>query len=1613
MAVLKGISRTRFASFEDPNSGIGRLLNRGQDALKGFVEQSNQLFKNSYVEDGAEAVPAFSFLDPSFAGIKKPTNRKVITQKPKATVFIKKRMFDSLRGNFDIDFMDEEEKLFLRAAKLLMQRKCNEIAFYENLISLEGMLDSNGFLEIDAFLDQYLDNFFRVLELGFGVGELVGLDDLESAVESIVASIAPTTGGEFVASSYEIVKKLISLYRINRESRANKFTTWIVDPTNFDFGNLGPGVGVIELNLITRLATNCGISTGSGNCSMTIVDPYRLLMVSESDIEIAMREAASFTSSASQVMAAAGNLLLRQAEILDQEINRSRRERGLSEINFEVQFNNQPAQAVLVETQEFFNASTVNEITSEQALNPVERAKAIQVLSALDSYRSQQANALENLKFVGKDLSSLRKKMRKEFLGQPIIQHMDAIHVFINSDTRFDTTNYSNNPREKLKSLENELDSISAKAIFEEWEVIAKGAIPFALYQLIRRPDVFRGDGVSVFAGLVNDVGMSYTAQDGKFSISIVAADNTHYLTLTRINTAPSAKQSEGILNDPLTPFDLQVDPSSGLLTEAPELSSENKSRLGLIRFDEGPEAGRLIRSGKKIWVDKEKVGDQTVYSFQHTPGLIYKWKEGIISASLRVNDRARPDGRGSGLVDLQNFYGLSVETDPFAGLDSADIVSILVTGQPYNYASFLQNSLGAGNFSKNNNSQFYFNFLFDFLERQRPSYGGFIPAKSAVIDPRKVLQAFDSKRNLEAKFQTLAALQKDIARLQDLLDKSSSQLEKSNTLLESITTDQVLDVEDTRTQELADREADTQRTIAIAQQTIANVEGQLSRQQSKLIKLSSEITELKDSENLSGLDENIKINIAGNQAHIDLSNELVERYNRKLNYQVKRKPEEVRFNKDQNYLIVSDKYDYDTDIQAFVRNLKSTPAEVFGAQSSDYKSPLVKCSEVAERIDFEFFADPDGNLVFRPPEYNKTPLSLLVKMLRLDSGDGSNIAPDFLKNLFLSRLELVKEEIVDKDLALKEKAILGGFNLNTFGVNLVISNDSKATTVKDGIIIDAALKKEAQKAINPENVPILTDYYSEATGDLTQEQLSNSILPRENGSDLATAGAYDLVRTRKQIGARTGNSRFLDLDENNESDIEAAERELDDFDSNFKRVGLINEISQIISQRQLLLKAYTKLADKTRNYTEFVDGDNEQFQNRDMYQDLLSWSLDLGSNAVTLPKMPTYLKELIENDLSNDEGWRSGKRFIIYDDVITDMSLSIKAPEFTQINVTGAFNYVRPETKVPEFLWAGATDFDSWRQFGFRSSQQKTRNDMVNPEAQLAPYAVFKLLRERAKIHSGSITVVGNEFYRPGDVVYINNKSMLYYVENVNHDFTFPGAVFRTKLTLSHGHVLGDYIPTPLDVIGKGVLNSKKNAYGTIKSIRNATPSDNNVVSLGTLFAPSYNLLNEEGNSEKYRKEFFSANEDVVKRILSAATAKLNSTSDRSIGKIEIRSYFINQEDEVSANRLRSSASLIANWTKELLTVGFGNEVPIRDSDATEIETLNAEDVKDVYIIDIASDLSRDDKKYRRFPSRRAWSGAGSSGVFNPKTDAPIPAPLHAVDVVFVVKRKTNSDNN
>ena len=185
-----------------------------------------------------------------------------------------------------------------------------------------------------------------------------------------------------------------------------------------------------------------------------------------------------------------------------------------------------------------------------------------------------------------------------------------------------------------------------------------------------------------------------------------------------------------------------------------------------------------------------------------------------------------------------------------------------------------------------------------------------------------------------------------------------------------------------------------------------------------------------------------------------------------------------------------------------------------------------------------------------------------------------------------------------------------------------------------------------------------------------------------------------------------------------------------------------------------------------------------------------------------------TLFDHLIDDDTRNLLGPGSGRRFVIYDEQIKSYEVRESEPEVTRIDIFGSTPLINEQMKGVTggenlIQWAGAVDYDLWRQYGYKWKAVQDAPFISDAETQAKPLALQHLALQRAVVFSGSIQLAGNEYYQPGDTIYIPSKGLLFYVSSVTHSFTY-GSSFDTNLTLLYGHPPGNYLPTPMDIIGQ-----------------------------------------------------------------------------------------------------------------------------------------------------------------------------------------------------------------
>jgi len=182
------------------------------------------------------------------------------------------------------------------------------------------------------------------------------------------------------------------------------------------------------------------------------------------------------------------------------------------------------------------------------------------------------------------------------------------------------------------------------------------------------------------------------------------------------------------------------------------------------------------------------------------------------------------------------------------------------------------------------------------------------------------------------------------------------------------------------------------------------------------------------------------------------------------------------------------------------------------------------------------------------------------------------------------------------------------------------------------------------------------------------------------------------------------------------------------------------------------------------------------------------------------------YATELLRNSPEiNDASVTSRQprtRYHVYitDEDIISWSFAENENVLCRVDVTGQWDYEKngadPRAALGTGLTGAAVDYDLWFHYGYRK-EQVTKAWLRDAMEQIPVYALSYIAHAKAKILSGTITVVGNPFYQPGEVVYVESRNMLYYIDKVSHSFAYGGE-FRTTLTLSYGHYPGYWIADP-----------------------------------------------------------------------------------------------------------------------------------------------------------------------------------------------------------------------
>lgn len=1352
--------------------------------------------ENVYVDDGFANVPGTAFTgSANISSIDDVKKRRITTQAPDATIYVKKRVFWSLRNEHDSKFMGSAEKLFMRASKLLFERKCSQIAAYEAMTKLEKFAAED--VEFDVSRIGALINLVESFKNSVTDLDAQASADFNSDLDFIYRNPSdfPTEADRNTAINTLQSNRLQDQKRIDKlklgiknfdstikaledlqsEARLGRnaiHTTWVVDTRqNTNRENTGRGTGVIELTLVDSLQTNLSLNSGDkGSFNFTVQDPYNLLSIRREDIEMAVASAFAEVGNSSSNLGP--SQILQEAREVEERLRVARNDRfgflnsnssplsGANnvEIIFEVNpssLANDKVVGRVSSLSEPFTRNTYNLVFLQlpliEQLTPIERSLVKSVFDKLHEYvdavNNISVSSLATNPALIKDATYTRRQMRMHYLGKPIVQPMDGIHIYIRGNTVGDDEligplSFFLNDSPFIKGFAGGKTTDGLNDAMLEEEMMQFGIskdISIDLYRSIRSSSMLRNAGIHVFGGLVSSVSESYNASRGSYVLSVSGESNMKWLDLSRVNVTPSLDQAQGVLEDPLTPLEIEIDDATGLIKGSP-LSDENKKRIdsGLF-YKDGVRAGEKVTDAN-MKQDVKEFGNTAEIVRKHSPGLIYRWKKYIVAATRNVNLRTSLRGSSSQANTLRRDVGVTVLKDSFANLDVADVISLLVTGQPHNYESFLQNASSVGSYvaGNANSPESFFNSISDITRSTNRALGGFEPMKFINIDRAQMA----ARLNKQTEFRT------DNKKLQRLQSQIASFIDDIN-LLKSGNNQQIE-----------------------------------NKSLSQLKELKAQLRDMsnKFQESIKGAsDEGLRV--YGNDILIDTdmdSSEVKRKSNAaktRTRFLQMRPQIATKLNTDKNLFIVSDDYDKDLDLQAFVTELASGEIPIW---NSTYKNPKDICVNAANVIDFEFFCDTAGHLRLQPPKYNKLPLSLLAKMLLLSDEDSSGVSvlPPFVKSLFESRAAGLGQSITILQNEIKILSLLLFGQETPPGVDL--KNQGDAAQLFEKNLVD------------------------KRTAALAPTDISNRI--------------EEILKLRNEIAGLSGGISVSKTPE----DIDKIKKEVDSLNDpsapnvNSARLAKINRMLKFSGDLQRATSTKNKIDIRQENLTVSLKNVKSGSGTQITSGDLAGLLQPFG--------------DLIEDDFNDFLGPGSSNRFIIKDDQIisydfkeSDANVFCRADVTGQVDLTGE----GPGSigGIP-MIWAGATDFDLWKQYGYRPMPSTNKPFFKDAEVQCAPYAMMLLTRQRKDTVRANITLVGNEFYQLGDVVYINSRDMLYYVTSVSHTFSFTGGGFTTKLDLRYGHPLGEFIPTPLDVIGKNLIKNEREFNTTFVNRNTVVPS-------------------------------------------------------------------------------------------------------------------------------------------------------------------------------------------
>jgi len=1519
----------------------------------------------------------------------RPRVSEILMQEPDITILIKKRMFSSLAENYRFDLMNNEEKTFIRAAKRIFHNKCKAIAAYERLTKIERIVKDVGI--VNDFL----------------------LPQIFSAVDTL-NTVSPGLIGDNTKATLETIR------RVKAFSDPSFETTWLRDRSVPYIIDTGEGTGVIELTMVSAITCSNSVKMGGGKANLTIEDPYKLMVISNEDIEIALAQVTS-TFGNNNFFKVIREQLEETTEALKNKLNQSRTDRGAATIRFFESPNTalfKRVRAIIDEEgrEIVFNFnggllgigssveldSSASEGTNGLKSGPERNAFEL-IISNIYQLMGLQQSLQKDMVSYNKKNNYVRRKLKLNFGGKNLIQPMDPVHIFCQSKTQADSrltrglgqtfgATEGGNILESLDAavagFENAIDDISAStnggpgagSYFEnEKNLIAGPEFPNWLWSLMRNDFTRQSAGYQIFQGVTSDV--SHTYSNGKYVLNVTCEDNTYYFKQGQINISPSTEVWNSALYDPLTPFDLSFNAASGFSEgDAPPLLDENVSLLNTkcVRAKLGRFRGLPIGMHNYGNQDAEPVSASARSAslfrkkFNDPDGLVYRWKEGIGSLVWSGSPHSNLS-----LGSIRSEASPNLTSNPFVGQDVMNVLSLLVTSKPYNFNTFIRSAVNQAKLvnvkDKNEmanelGSSSFYRGLIDNLTKTNSTWGNFVPFKSMIINEGAYSFLSSGEFSITVANSRINTLVRERAKRFDELSLvvGTSDFAKNPNFYKK-GADGLL--------KFSDPNIDL-GTLQALGKDIIELDAEISSLRNDFIRSKADAKSRSADGTLRIFGDDISFDTtmtdSGGQVSEDQRISDRRNFRRKLGGLTQRRLWKVKANDDANLFIVDDSYDKNYDIQAFERSL----AGKLEAFKSTYSDVFSQIESVGKILDLEVFADSQGHVHARPPQYNRMPSSVFKQMIRDKEVKGIQIFPEFLESLFFNQVKGLTDqiEIVEDEIRVRAAALgftddtaaegkLGSFNtefkfLTSEITGLLGANDFRSLIYQANP--DQQRKSQAE-SLHKFSDSLRGPLNATANFDINKrlDVVNNDAFSGVNESVVSSIERIGKRLTEKK---KTPAPTVKTLLSNTRTFDQGVQSQLD-------TINLSSEIAQLISERQGLIKL---MANAVKNLEQGITLDADPRASSNIFNNLFS---QISDN-----RFPEILEHMIEHELEDDLGEGSGKRYILTDSKIRSLTIREAPPPWTVVEVNGQLDGGLSALPEDSFVTEGgnaiasawAVDYDMWRQYGWKSAHSVQVPYLRDPEGQCAPYAVMLLNQARKNIFQGEAMIVGNEFVQAGEVYYVEDRDLLFYAETVSHSFTYGGD-FSTTLSLTYGHNPGEYIPTMLDIIGKGLYTNRHQAE-LARHARHGNASGDIPITTLSYDVPPNEPLDKNPIVNLLKGTFGSQNRSSLSSALLSTTGILTPTSFGDKIKLEVRTYY-NSDFGSADNDINTIANGVKAWLTNPSSIS-SDQVILPDSSGGP--SPRPEDIN-VISIDLGTDIYADEgeEEQNYSPSNSAWNMA------------------------------------